>query len=187
MLSAEIVSQAIERMSLLSFFPPASAWPALAELIRDMCWSDEQVEWLSRRAIKQWSKWEGPRELRALFCSRFPPRDGEEADSALPQFSEGYPSEFPQIAPPIPKQLTAGEASNDAELQQILSNLSAKASMNGAPPVLAPTPVPRPSLKEAEAALAEARAPRKSPEQIQAEIEMLQLALAARTAREPAA
>src|SRR5690242_19674631 len=125
MLNATVVSNAISRMSLLNFFPPQTAWPALAILIDDMCATDEQVEWLARRVVTLYDSWPGPHELRAVLCSKFKPKDGIEADSEHPRYLEdGIPSERPQIAAPIPKRLTAGEVSEDAECQAIVRHLA---------------------------------------------------------------
>lgn len=124
MLSANVISRAIEDMSLLNFFPPERAWPALVNLIRTMCSTDAEVQWLAARVVQVWNKWEGPAELRAVLCSKFRPADGVEGDSTLAQFSDGYPSERPQIAAPIPKQLTAAkEASNDEQCQEMARDL----------------------------------------------------------------
>ena|SRR5690348_2698708 len=40
-----------------------------------MCTLEEQATWYAR-ALAEWDEWEGPHELRALFCRRFKPKHG---------------------------------------------------------------------------------------------------------------
>jgi hypothetical protein len=82
----------IGRLSLMVYFPadgPSRA--ALAEELKRMVTYNEEAEWLAHRANQVFSNWPGVRELRALFCKRFRPKDGVEVDSKI--FPEGFPSE----------------------------------------------------------------------------------------------
>jgi hypothetical protein len=102
MISAEVVSRAIDRLSLMPFFPPQSSWPALVEVISEMCSTDEQIEWLSRRMLQLHDRWPGPHELRAVLCSKYKPADGIKANSRHPSYIHGYPYE-PGSLPSTPK------------------------------------------------------------------------------------
>jgi hypothetical protein len=85
----------IGELGLLNFFPADKhARAALVGLIcEDLARSNDQIDWLVRWCLNLWSKWEGPKELRAVFCSKFKPADGIECYSDLPQFLDGIPSE----------------------------------------------------------------------------------------------
>jgi hypothetical protein len=125
----------------------------------------------SRKALAAlaalYDKWPAPHELRAVLCSKFKPKDGIEADSADQRYIEdGIPSDRPQITAATPKRLTAGEASNQAELQQMISD--EKVSMKAAPER-------RISLKQAEASFKTEYTPPKSDEQLKRETESLHL------------
>ena len=66
--------------------------------------SDEHVRRLVKRALAVFNEWPGPRELRALYCSRWRPADGVEAYSMLYPSDEsggGFPRD-PEL-PPAPE------------------------------------------------------------------------------------
>jgi len=70
---------AMAALSALPYFPSDPiAQTEIANQIRLMCKTDDQAQWLVQRTFELWSKWEGPRELRAIFCARFKPQDGVE-------------------------------------------------------------------------------------------------------------
>lgn len=82
----------VARLCLINF-PPAEGATRSAlfnEIVR-MVTYNEEAEWLAYRANQVFSNWPGVRELRALFCKRFRPKDGVEVDSKI--FPEGFPSE----------------------------------------------------------------------------------------------
>jgi hypothetical protein len=73
----------------MKFFPSdPDARAALCDAIEDYVTTDDQLDWLGRRAVKQFGEWPGPMELRALFCNTFQPRDGVNAYSSI------YPAEI---------------------------------------------------------------------------------------------
>jgi hypothetical protein len=95
-LSKEAVEQATTEISLMPFFP-SSDIPSRAMLMRylfDICNTDEQALWLAKRYVSLFPKWAGLRELRAVACSKFKPRDKVEVDSE--SYIDGIPSEKPQ-------------------------------------------------------------------------------------------
>lgn len=92
MVNVARATQAIARMSLMKFFPSdPDARTALVGMICEMCESNEQIEWLVKRTIQLHNDWPGPRELRAVLCSKHKPKDGIEAYSDV--YVNGIPSE----------------------------------------------------------------------------------------------
>ena len=97
----ENIAEIVAKLCLLKFFPnESSARVALMEIIGGMASNEDQVRWLVTSALAIYDEWPGPRELRALFCSRWTPRDGVKAYSQMYVSDEnggGYPS---HIYPP---------------------------------------------------------------------------------------
>src|SRR5271157_72347 len=95
------VAEIVAKLCLLKFFPNESAARlALIEMIGEMASNEDQVHWLVKSALAIYDEWPGPRELRALFCSRWTPRDGIRAWSQIypsDEYGGGFPS---QIYPP---------------------------------------------------------------------------------------
>jgi hypothetical protein len=67
----------------------------------------EALDWLVQRACNLWNKWEGIRELRAIYCARYRPGDGIESTSAI--YTDGVPPDplLPRLALPAPADLKA--------------------------------------------------------------------------------
>lgn len=90
MIRAEYIAQKVAELGVLPRFPSDQdarlvILRTLAEMVRD----EAALDWLITRAINLWNKWEGIRELRAIYCSRFTPRDGIESTSAI--YTDGVP------------------------------------------------------------------------------------------------
>ena len=114
------------RLSVLKFFPADQT--ARAEIVLmacEMAQTNEQVAWLAKRCIQLWNEWEGPREMRAVFCSKFRPADGIEAYSQLPRFNDGIPSE--KAAEPL--QLGGATVRQIAGPRETADDLTAAASI----------------------------------------------------------
>lgn len=126
MTSFEEVNEAVQRLGALKFFPSnVGARLAIVRVIRDMATTGDQVQWLIRRALQLFDSWEGPRELRALFCSRWKPRDGIEAASAV------YPDGFPPERKPEPKLLIAPDViSADPQLDREVRKVAELKDLN---------------------------------------------------------
>jgi len=98
-LSADAATQAVSKFGLMAFFPgdpdtrSALVW-ALMQLVE----TEDQLDWLVSRALKLYPRWPGVGEIRALYCSRFKPKDGVEGYSEV--YEGGFPHESP--APQIP-------------------------------------------------------------------------------------
>jgi hypothetical protein len=111
MINVKRAAESIAGLSLLKFFPSdENARAALLRIVCDMATTNAQVDWLVKRVLAVWTQWEGPAELRAVFCSGHRPADGIDCFSQLPQFADGIPSErdsplsietrsFPQLLP----------------------------------------------------------------------------------------
>jgi hypothetical protein len=63
------------------------------------------LDWLIKRVVNLWNKWEGIRELRAVYCSHYRPGDGIESTSAI--YTDGVPPDplLPHLALPTPESL----------------------------------------------------------------------------------
>jgi len=79
---------AAEELSILRFFPATTgAREAVMELLERMVATRDQLNWLVRTMIDEVGEWQGPRELRGVFCTRYRPADGIEAWCATGKFS----------------------------------------------------------------------------------------------------
>ncbi len=115
------IMKAISSLKLMQFFPgDEDACLALADDLAAMAANEEQIEWAVRRVRNLYSEWPGIHELRAVFCSRFKPRDGINAYSS--KFIDGVPPEKPQPdAVPLalpPGHVVTADNELDAAVQQ---------------------------------------------------------------------
>jgi hypothetical protein len=91
----ERVAELVAELTLLRFFPgDESARLAIVRMVGQMAENEDQVRWLVRRTLDLWNEWPGPLEFRAVFCSRFKPKDGKNAYSE--RFTDGLP---PAVVP----------------------------------------------------------------------------------------
>lgn len=98
MTTSAAVQDAVDRLAALKFFPrDLRVRLTIGRLMRDFVTTDTQLAWLVGRMLVLYGEWPGPRELRALYCSKFAPRDGIEARSL--DYPDGYPSEAPRGPP----------------------------------------------------------------------------------------
>lgn len=81
------------QICLMPFFPSSdlNARVTVVQYFFDICNTDEQVLWLAKRFVMLFPKWPGLRELRAVACSKFIPRDKVEVYSE--SYADGIPSE----------------------------------------------------------------------------------------------
>ncbi len=85
-MTPEIARKLVISFSMLKFFPAdESTRVEIAKLVIDLCGSAEEAIWLRERVSAEWNEWNGPRELRALFCRRFRPADGITAETEKPE------------------------------------------------------------------------------------------------------
>ncbi len=127
-MTSEEATMIVEMLSVLPYFPnKAGAQSLIADEIQSMCQAFEQGVWLARRMSQLVSKWEGLREMRAIYCSKYSPKDGLDATSTL--FLDGVPSERAfgpaaiaganplAIAAP---EMTLADKEANAELQEVV-------------------------------------------------------------------
>src|SRR5215831_19020667 len=98
-LTPEVAARAVAKLGLMAFFPgDPDTRGALIHVLMELVETEDQLAWLIERALKLYSRWPGVGEIRALYCSRFKPKDGAEA------YSEMYQSGFPHESarPEIP-------------------------------------------------------------------------------------
>lgn len=97
-MNVKAISESLAELGMLKYFPAGPE--AQAGLLRMVCEMldtkthvppEEQAEWLVKRTLALYNEWPGPRELRAVFCSRFRPADGIEATADFQRFPEGIP------------------------------------------------------------------------------------------------
>jgi hypothetical protein len=94
-MNAKFIAEILGGLAILKFFPSDDqARTAIFNLVCSMATTEDQVRWLVKRTVALHNEWPGPKELRAVFCSKFKPRDGVEAHSQI--YLEGIPSEKPE-------------------------------------------------------------------------------------------
>lgn len=116
----DALSRAAGEISLMAYFPASEdSRLALMRVLARMVDTEEHLQWLVNRMVSLYTRWPGIGEMRALYCSRFKPRDGIEAYSTT--YPKGYPDESKTITPLPQKRervTTADTSLNDA-LQEI--------------------------------------------------------------------
>lgn len=133
---AEIVGE----LTVMRFFPADETGRlALVKLIGRMTDSDpeerkNQTRWLVKRMLELYNDWPGPIELRAVFCSRFKPKDGVNAYSKV--FPAGLPQtrrDLPGLDAPALKALPPGAvASADETLDAAVKVIAEAKQMSSA-------------------------------------------------------
>ena len=100
-LTVDSTSRALGKLALMSFFPTGDeAQAALVRAVMKMVDTEEHLHWLTERALELYPRWPGIGELRALYCSRYRPKDGVEAYSEI---YERFPHESrPEQCAPEP-------------------------------------------------------------------------------------
>lgn len=84
----EDLAGALAQFSMLRYFPADEmAHESIVLLLRRLCGTRERLMWLISRMVDHVGYWPGPAEVRGLFCTRFRPADGVEADCTLPGYT----------------------------------------------------------------------------------------------------
>lgn len=82
------IKQAVQSLGALRFFPSdEGARLEIMRLLERMVSTPEQLAWLVRTMVDEVGEWQGPKELRGVYCTRFAPGDGIDADCASGKFS----------------------------------------------------------------------------------------------------
>ena len=89
--SREDISKVVLGFSeVIPYFPRSELAKALIiDAILKFVGTKEQLNWFSQFAIQNMSQWEGVPQLRALFCTKYAPADGEAPTIEIPGFTEG--------------------------------------------------------------------------------------------------
>lgn len=132
------VNEIVSELALLAYYPRDPVLhAAIVRMVGAMATNIEQVRWLVRTMTSgSYQKWEGPAELRAVFCMKFKPRDGIESISAI--YPEGMSREQLnpglQIEAAAPLQITGevGPVSADPEMGATVLTLAEARRMPGA-------------------------------------------------------
>ena len=122
-MNPERVAEMVMELSILPFFPAEDyARLAIVRLVGAMAHNEAQVRWLiDVMTSGAYARWEGPSELRAVFCQKFKPKDGIECVSTI--YLDGLTRE--QLNPgvriaPEPPLLTGG--SRDPEMAGLIES-----------------------------------------------------------------
>ena len=118
-LTPDDAAVAVSRLALMAFFPgDPDTRSALVWVLMQLVETTEQLDWLVERALKLYTRWPGVGEIRAVYCSRFKPKDGVEAYSAI--YQSGFPHQTPAPEAP-PKRATSYTADPEfeAELERV--------------------------------------------------------------------
>jgi hypothetical protein len=122
-LTPETAVSAVNQLALMAFFPSdPEVRAALVTVLMNLVETEEQLDWLVNRALRLYAKWPGVAELRALYCSRFKPRDGIESYSTV--YLDGIP---PENTPPRHEPAPAITA--DPELRKNVAELAHRRRM----------------------------------------------------------
>jgi hypothetical protein len=120
-LTPEAVADGINKLALMAFFPgDPEVRGALIGILMEMVETEEQLDWLIGRALKLYARWPGVAELRALYCSRWKPKDGVETYSTV--YQDGIPSERPAKS----EGPSLGKMSRNPDLHAAVCDLAGK-------------------------------------------------------------
>lgn len=81
----ELAAMAVEQLAGLMTMVPSLdlARLAIAREISEFVCDPEGLAWLVREASRRYATWPGIREIRALYCAMFAPRDGVVVSSTI--------------------------------------------------------------------------------------------------------
>jgi len=130
-MNVQRVLKTLAGLAMLKFFPAnnEAVLEGLARLVVGMCENEQQVEWLvDRMTSGLYQEWPGPLEMRAVYCSRYKPKDG------LNAYSQVYPDGIPmskegklrQIAGAELKALPPGHVASSDEHMEVALRIAAR-------------------------------------------------------------
>lgn len=119
------------RLAMLKYFPASNdaVMEGLMVLVGEMCRTEDEVRWLvTRMTSGLYSEWPGPLEMRAVYCSRYSPKDGINAYSQV--YPDGIPidprSTSKCIAGPEMKALPPGHVASADEHMEVALQIAAR-------------------------------------------------------------
>ena len=131
-LNPENVARMLSGLQLFPFFPQSGeAFDALVRMVGNMAETEDQVRWLvDRMLLNPYPKWPGPAEMRAVFCTRFKPKDGYSIAGSVVSPGEIVPNQLNKAEPEY-KKLERGEpVSEDLTLDASISALGELKDIN---------------------------------------------------------
>lgn len=86
--SPQQLNWAVGELGMLRYFPSdAGARAGIMGVLARMVETVEGLQWLVRTMVDEVGEWQGPKELRGVYCTRFRPADGIESWCAQGKFS----------------------------------------------------------------------------------------------------
>lgn len=83
MLTDADIEMASDELESIPFYPNTPGGKlAVMKTLRSMVSTKQQMDWLTFTMTNRVTRWQGCGEMRGVFCSRFKPADGIEADCA---------------------------------------------------------------------------------------------------------
>lgn len=142
-LGMAIANTVAEWAALLRYFPQDEiSKTVIMRLLDRMVATVEQVDWLRTAMVDRVGEWRGGKELRGVFCSRFPPKDGIETDCEAGPFTpsalEGQAHHTELLAGEEEQKLLTGEVapvSDNPALVKLVGQVS-----EALPPKIKPRP-----------------------------------------------
>lgn len=131
-MNPENVANILSGLQLIPFFPQSGeAFDALVRLVGKMAETEDQVQWLvDRMMLNPYPKWPGPAEMRAVFCTRFKPKDGYSIVGSVVSPGEIVPNQLNKGEPEY-KKIERGEpVSDDPALETSLRALGELKDLN---------------------------------------------------------
>jgi hypothetical protein len=118
---------AVAQMTILRYFPAESIGRAMVmDLLARMVGTAEQLNWLTRTLIDRVGEWQGPAQLRGLFCTRFKPADGIEGPTCTIAGFTPADSETAWLNAPEQRYLPAPDDTRGTEKERGLIEAVAK-------------------------------------------------------------
>ena len=131
-MNPETIARILSGLQLFPFFPQSGdAFDALVRMVGKMAETEDQVRWLvDRMLLNPYPKWPGPAEVRAVFCTRFKPKDGFSIAGSVVSPGEIVPNQLNKPEPEY-KKLERGEpVSDDSTLNASISALGELKDIN---------------------------------------------------------
>lgn len=103
---------AVRRLSCIPYFPSDEiAREEIARVLFRLVDTTEHLNWLVMAFVDRIKQWHGPGELRAVYCTKFKPKDGVETDSSLAGFTaDDGESDFKKLQPPRSQRMISAGA-----------------------------------------------------------------------------
>lgn len=76
-MNGDLIFNLVGSLGTMKYFPSDPIVKvALAQLMSDLTDDENAVRWLVKKLRTEYAEWPGEREVRAVFCERFRPKDG---------------------------------------------------------------------------------------------------------------